>query len=286
MHQQTALHEKKLTILTPARGWLRFDISELWISRELIWRFVHRDFISSYKQTVLGPFWFVVPPIATTLIFTIVFGKIANIPTDGAPPFLFYMIAVVLWNFFANCVTRTSNTFTGNAGLFGKVYIPRLTVPISMIISNLASFFIQCFLFLAFYAWFGFREGRCSVNMAIFLFPLSILVLAVLGMGVGCIVSAMTTRYRDLGMMVGFGMQIWMYASCVVYPLSQVQPQWRWFLSLNPVVPVIEAARYAFFGNGELLFPYFGIAVFTACMVLLIGMIMFKRIEQNFIDTV
>lgn len=277
---------KKVTVITPHGGWFDFNWTELWQARELIWRFVHRDFISSYKQTVLGPFWFVVPPIATTAIYTIFFGKIAQMSTDGAPQFLFYMISVMFWNYFASCLTRTSNTFTSNAGLFGKVYIPRLSVPLSLIVSNLFTLGIQMVMFLAFYGWFYLGGTPLAPNAWLLALPLLLLQLAVLGLGLGCMVSAMTTYYRDFAMIVGFGVQLLMFASCVVFPLSEVPEKWQWLVALNPLVPVLETTRYAFLGFGSPYPHFLLVSLITTVLIFFVGLIFFKRMERTFMDTV
>jgi lipopolysaccharide transport system permease protein len=282
----SGLPDKRLTTITPRGGWLDFDLREVWDAQELIGRFVHRDFIASYKQTVLGPLWFVVPPIATTLIFTIVFGRIAEIPTNGAPDFLFFMISVVFWNFFASCLSRSSNTFTGNAGLFGKVYIPRLTIPISLIISNLISLAIQIVIFVAFYVWYAWRGATIVPTWWMLSLPLLLLQLAILGLGLGCIVSALTTYYRDFAMILGFGIQLWMYASCVVFPLSAVNPNWQWLVALNPIVPILETTRYACFGVGTPYPQFLAISVAMTLASLFVGLVFFKRMERTFMDTV
>jgi lipopolysaccharide transport system permease protein len=278
--------EKPLTVITPHGGWLDFNFQEVWEARELVMRFVHRDFISSYKQTVLGPLWFVIPPIATTLMFTVIFGRIASIPTNGAPDFLFFMISVVLWNYFASCLTRTSNTFTSNAGLFGKVYIPRLAVPISLIVSNLITLGIQFVIFAGFYGWYVLHGAHIVPNWWMLAIPFLLFQLAVLGLGVGCMVSAMTTYYRDFAMIVGFGVQLWMYASCVVFPLSAVSPQYQWIVALNPIVPILESTRYACFGVGSPYPEYLALSVVLTVLIFFVGLIFFKRMERTFMDTV
>ncbi len=280
------LSEKPLVVLEPQGRLLNFGLRELWSSRELIGRFVHRDFVSSYKQTVLGPLWFVIPPLATTLIFTVVFGRIAKIPTAGVPDFLFFMISVVLWNFFASCLTKTSTTFTGNAGLFGKVYIPRLSVPVSLILSNLLTMMIQLAIFVGFYGWFLWRGSEFRPGWEAALFPLILLQLAMLGLGLGCIISSMTTYYRDFAMMVGFGVQLWMYGSAVMYPVQEVPEAWQSWILLNPVVPVVELSRHAFFGTGHVYWGFWGVSWAVTLVVLIFGLVVFRKMERTFMDTV
>lgn len=273
-------------VLTPARGWFDFRLGELWRYRDLIVRFFRRDFIASYKQTVLGPLWFVIPPIFTTLIFTIVFGKIGQIPTDGMPPFLFFMIGITAWNYFSSCLTRAASTFSGNSGIFGKVYFPRLIMPLSTILTNLLTFAIQFGLFLVLYAIFWLRGAEAEPNWRIVILPLLLLQMGALGLGIGCIVSALTTRYRDFALMVGFGTQLWMYASCVVYPLSQIPKEWRLLFILNPMVPIIESFRFAFLGGGIVEIWHLAVSGTLTAILLFIGLVMFHRAEKTFMDTI
>ena len=277
---------KQILIITPKKEWFNFRWRELWEARELIFRFVHRDFITSYKQTILGPFWFIVPPVVTTLVFTVIFGGVAKIPTDGIPTFLFFMSGVILWTYFSSCLSRTSNTFSGNAGMFGKVYFPRLCVPIAILISNLLNLAIQVVIFFGAYIWFWWDGKTLHPSMWIVTLPLLLLLLALLGLGVGCFISALTTRYRDMGMVVGFGLQLWMYASCIVYPLSSVPEKWRWLVVLNPVVPIIEAWRQACFGGGVIAWTGITLSVVMSLTLCFTGLVVFKRMENTFMDTV
>lgn len=277
---------KQSTFISPEKKWFDFRWRELWEARELIYRFVHRDFVTSYKQTILGPFWFVVPPVITTLVFTVIFGGVAKIPTDGIPSFLFFLSGVILWNYFSSCLMRTSSTFSGNAGMFGKVYFPRLCVPFAILISNLLNLSIQILIFAGAFAWFCWRGTPLHPSWWMLALPLLLLLLAMLGLGVGCFVSALTTRYRDMAMVVGFGVQLWMYASCVVYPLSQVSAQYRWIVVLNPVVPIIEAWRQACFGRGVLTWTDVGLSVLMTLVICFTGLVVFKRMENTFMDTV
>lgn len=278
--------EKKLTRLTPHGRWFEFGLGELWDARELVWRFVHRDFVTNNKQTILGPLWFVVPPLATTIIFTIVFGRIADLPTEGAPHLLFFMLGVIFWNYFAACLTRTSNTFSGNSGLFGKVYLPRLSVPLSLVISNLITLSVQFVLFLIIFFWYFANGADLHPNLWLLAVPLFLLQLALFGLGAGCIVSSLTTYYRDFAMMLGFGVQLWMYGSCVVYPLSAVSANWQWLMALNPIVPILEAIRYGFFGTGSPYPHFLLISILITAATLFLGLVSFKRVERTFMDTI
>ncbi len=273
-------------ILKPKTGWFDIHLGELWRYRDLIALFVRRDFVAIYKQTVLGPLWFLIQPLFTTLIFTIIFGRIAKIPTDGVPPFLFYMAGNVAWVYFADCLTGTSNTFVQNAGIFGKVYFPRLTVPLAKVITDLLKFGIQLTLFLGFLAYFRLSGADVHFSGWIFYLPLLILQMALLGLGFGILISSMTTKYRDLTFLVAFGMQLWMYATPVVYPLSQIPEQYRALYMLNPMASVVESFRMAFLGVGSIQPSHVFLGWAVTVVVLFTGIVLFSRIEKTFMDTV
>jgi lipopolysaccharide transport system permease protein len=273
-------------IIRPKRGILDLRLHELWRARDLIMLFVWRDFVSLYKQTILGPLWFFIQPVMTTIVFTVIFGNIARLPTDGLPPFLFYMAGNTAWSYFSACLVNTSNTFTVNAGIFGKVYFPRLSIPISVVLSNLMSLSIRFVVFLLFWAYFILAGAAIHPNWWILSLPLLVLIMALLGLGFGIIVSSLTTKYRDLQQLVGFGVQLLMYATPVIYPLSKVQGGWRWVILANPMTPVVEVFRLAFLGVSainpiSLLYS----AVF-AVLVLLAGVLIFNHVESTFMDTV
>ena len=274
------------SVIKPVSGWFDIHLAELWRYRDLIMLFVRRDFVSVYKQTILGPLWFLIQPLFTTLVFTVIFGKVAKIPTDGIPPVIFYMSGIVFWNYFSGCLDKTSNTFVGNAGIFGKVWFPRLTVPLSIVISNLITFGIQFALFLCFYFYFFLKGAAIFPKPLILMTPFLILQMAALGLGLGIIVSSMTTKYRDLRYLVGFGVQLWMYATPIVYPTSQIPVKYQWVIALNPMAPVIEAFRYAFLGAGTVQPWQMGLSIATTLIILTIGVILFSRIEKSFMDTV
>lgn len=267
-------------------GWFDIDLKGLWNYRDLIWLFVRRDFVAIYKQTILGPLWFLLQPLFTTLVFTIVFGKIAKIPTDNVPPLLFYMTGVVAWGYFSGCLTKTSDTFAGNAGIFGKVYFPRLVVPVSLVISNIITFFIQFTLLLGFILYFYLNGALVRPNYWVLVTPLLIIYMAALGLGVGILISSLTTKYRDLAFAVGFGVQLWMYATPVVYPLSQVPEKWHWIMMLNPMTAVVETFRYAFLGVGTVDSAIWGSGISVVLSTLVLGILSFGRIEKTFMDTV
>lgn len=273
-------------IIRPRTGWFDIHLSELWRYRDLIGLFVWRDFVSIYKQTILGPLWYVIQPLLTTLVFTVIFGNVAKLSTDGFPPFLFYLSGVVAWRYFADCLNNTSNTFVSNAHIFGKVYFPRLTVPLSVVISNLISFGIQFLLFLVFFVYYWQNSSVIHPQPALLLLPLLIIQMAALGLGFGIIVSSMTTRYRDLTHLVSFGIQLWMFATPVVYPASSLPDKWRWILFLNPMAPVIEAFRFAFLGVGSINPQIWLISMANTVFILFIGIILFSKVEKTFMDTV
>jgi lipopolysaccharide transport system permease protein len=273
-------------IIKPVSGWFDLHLSALWRYRDLVFLFVRRDFVSVYKQTILGPLWYMIQPLFTTLVFTVIFGKVAKLPTDGVPPMIFYMSGIVVWRYFADCLTKTSNTFVGNAGIFGKVWFPRLTVPISVVISNLISFCIQFALFFCFWVFFVMKGSSISPKPFILLLPFLVIQMAALGLGFGIIVSSLTTKYRDLAQLIGFGMQLWMYATPIVYPVSLIPEEWQWLMALNPMASIIEAFRYAFLGAGTIHFWQMGLSLVTTIIVLCIGIILFSRVEKSFMDTV
>jgi len=248
--------------------------------------FVRRDFVAVYKQTILGPIWYLIQPLLTTIVFTIIFGRFAGLPTDGLPPFLFYMSGIVIWTYFADCLNKTSMTFVSNAGLFGKVYFPRLAVPVSVIISNLVAFGVQFLLFLGFIVYFWIMGAEIKPNTFILLTPLFLLLMASMGLGFGIIVSSLTTRYRDLRFLVGFGVQLWMYATPVIYPVSSVPEQFQWIIKLNPLTPVVESFRYAFLGAGTVSPASLLYSVVCTVVVLVVGLLLFHRVEATFMDTV
>jgi lipopolysaccharide transport system permease protein len=280
------MQEQWTTIIRPVSGWFSFNLAELWRYRDLIALFVKRDLTANYKQTILGPLWFLIQPLFSTLVFTVIFGKIAKIPTDDMPPMLFYMSGIVAWNYFSSCMTNTANTFTANAGIFGKVYFPRLAVPVSVVIINLTTFAIQFSLFLCFLVYFMLRGAPIPPSAWILLTPLLIVQMGVLGLGIGIMISSLTTKYRDLAMAVGFGTQLWMYATPIVYPMSQIPEKWQWLYMLNPVAPVIETFRFAFLGAGSINLNALLISLGITMTLFAIGIVLFSRIEKTFMDTV
>lgn len=272
--------------IKPVSGWFNFHLKDLWRYRDLLFMFVKRDFVAVYKQTILGPFWFFIQPILTSATFTIVFGNIAKIPTDGIPAPLFYLSGIVCWSYFADCLNRTSGTFIVNANIFGKVYFPRLISPISNVISILLKFGIQLTLLVVFIIYFKMNGANISPNLYILLTPYLILLMAALGLGSGIIVSSLTTKYRDLSFLVSFGVQLLMYATPVIYPLSSAPEKYKWLILANPMTSVIETFKFAYLGAGSFNIYYLLYSTTFAIVVLSVGIVVFNRVEKNFIDTV
>lgn len=280
------MQNNTITEINPKRGLLNLNLKEIWKYRDLITLFVKRDFKSTYKQTVLGPLWIIINPFLSTFVFTVIFGIIANISTDGIPQFLFYMSGSILWTFFSSCLNRASSTFLSNARLFGKVYFPRLVMPVAGAIYNSVTFFVQFAMFFILTLLYMFAGSNVHPNFCMLLLPVLLLLTAFLGMGCGLIISSVTTKYRDLNVLVSFGVSLWMYITPVVYPVSQVPQGLRTLFLLNPVAPIVETFRYAFLGSGTFPGIYLLIsAVFTA-LLLFLGIIVFNQVEKNFIDTV
>ncbi len=272
--------------IKPKKGWLDLNFKELIQYKDLLFLFVKRDVVVVYKQTILGPLWFFIQPILTTLIFTFVFGNIAKIPTDGIPPVLFYLSGIVLWNYFAECFNQTSDTFIQNASIFGKVYFPRLILPLSKVISGLIKFFIQFLLLIAVYLYYLNQGCLIQMQASILLFPILIILMAGIGLGLGLIFTALTTKYRDLRFLIQFGVQLLMYATPVIYSLQSLPEKYRSWIALNPLSHLIEIFRNGLLGTGCLdLSGLLYTTLFTS-IILLAGMIIFNRNEKSFMDTV
>ena len=274
-------------VIEPKAALLDLNIRELWQYRDLLWLFVKRDFTAQYKQTILGPLWHFIQPIFTTIVFLMVFGKIANIPTDGIEPVLFYMSGISIWNYFSACLTATSNTFVANAGIFGKVYFPRLVMPLSSVMSNMVKFGIQFILLLGVMGWFGMKQHYFHMGTSWLLIPLLVVMMAGMGLGLGIIISSLTTKYRDFSVLIGFAVQLLMYATPVAYPLSFLKTKsFAAWIAWNPLTPIVEAFRYGLFGTGSVdsmgLLYSGGFIVVT----LLLGMVIFSKVERSFMDTV
>jgi lipopolysaccharide transport system permease protein len=265
-----------------------FDLkfSDVWHYRDLLMLFVRRDFVSFYKQTVLGPLWFFIQPLFTTIVYTFVFGKLAGISTDGLPQPLFYLAGITAWNYFADCLTKTSTVFRDNVNIFGRVYFPRLIMPLSIVASNLVRFGVQMLLFIAMMGYYALQGAAFAPTWALFLFPVWVFMMALLGLGLGTIITAMTTKYRDLTFLVGFGVQLLMYATTVIYPLSAAPAKYKIFIELNPMTGIIEAFRYSFLGKGEFSAWGIGYSALITLIVLFLGIVVFNKTEKNFVDTI
>jgi lipopolysaccharide transport system permease protein len=274
-------------VIEPKAKLLDLNLKEVWRYRDLLWLFVKRDFVAQYKQTVLGPLWHFIQPIFTTLMFLFIFGKIANIPTDGIPPVVFYMSGITIWNYFSACLTATSSTFVANAGIFGKVYFPRLVIPLSTVMSNMVKFGIQFLLLLAAMIYYGVVTHHFHFGFSWLLIPLLVLMMAALGLGLGIIISSLTTKYRDFNVLIGFAVQLLMYATPVAYPLSFLKGKsYAAWVQWNPLSPIVESFRYALFGVGEINTTgllYSGIFILLA---LFLGTLLFSKVERTFMDTV
>ncbi|MDC0338344.1 ABC transporter permease [Flavobacteriales bacterium] len=274
------------SIIKPKKSLLDINVKELFAFKDLLFLFVKRDFISVYKQTILGPLWFFLQPILTTVIFTFVFGRIAGLPTDGMPRALFYLAGITCWNYFSDCLTKTSSTFIDNQNIFGKVYFPRLITPLSIVISSLIKFGIQFFLFLLYYFYELSNYDTIHGNFTIFLIPILIILMGLLGLGLGMIISSLTTKYKDLRFLIQFGIQLWMYITPVIYSLSSLTGKTRIIALLNPMTSIIETFKYAFLGAGTFNVLHLLYTVVFTIIVLIAGILIFNRTEQNFMDTV
>ena len=279
------IEEWDLTI-EPQTSLFELNLKDVWRYRDLLWMFVKRDFVSFYKQTILGPIWFFIQPLFTTIIYTFIFGGLANLSTDGLPQPLFYMAGITAWNYFADCITKTSTVFKDNANIFGKVYFPRLIMPISIVASNLVRFGVQMILLFMMMGYYALHDASFSVTPAILLFPVLVLLMALLGLGLGLIITALTTKYRDLAFLVTFGMQLLMYTTTVIYPLSSAPEKYKNLISLNPMTGIIEAFRYAFLGQGQISINTLGYSTVFTIVVMVLGVLIFNKTEKTFVDTV
>ena len=280
------------TVIKPRTGWFDIDFKELWQYRDLVTMFVKRSFTTMYKQTILGPAWLLINPLITTVIFTVVFGGIAGLAEEGVPSFLFYMAGNAIWSFFSACITGTANTFVSNAGLFGKVYFPRLTMPISQVLISLVNLGIQMLMFFIFWVWFFFfgqEYGTVQMSLWVLAVPAVLLLVMILGLGVGIIVSSLTTKYRDLAIVVGFGVQLWMYATPVVYSMNELvsnSPRLAILIRLNPMTEPVLVFRYALLGCGQISPGWLIYSAVFSLVMLAAGVVLFSRVEKTFMDTV
>lgn len=280
------MRNDEITVIGSKRGLFGINLKELWRYRDLVMLFVKRDLKNFYKQTVLGPLWIIIKPFLSTFVFTIIFGIIANISTEGVPQFLFFMSGNIVWGLFSNCLSQSSSTFIGNARLFGKVYFPRLVMPISGIVYNFVNFLLQFAAFFILTIIYVIIGKNVQLNIAALLTPLLILQISLLGTGFGLLISSVTAKYRDLNILVSFGLSLWMYLTPVVYPSSQVPQSLRPIFLLNPVAPIIETFRFSFLGCGTFEWFYLLISVAVTAIVVFFGIIVFNQVEKDFIDTV
>jgi lipopolysaccharide transport system permease protein len=276
-------------VIRPTRGWLDLDVADIWRHRDLLGLLVYREFAARYRQTILGPAWYVIQPLLMSLVFAVIFGGVAHIPTDGAPPMLFYLTGLLGWNYVAQTFQATAATFTANAGLFGKVYFPRLVVPLSTVIANFIAFGLQLAVLIGFWVWFKFATpaGRSfGLDATLVWFPLVAVQLAALSLGAGLWLSALTTKYRDFSFLVPFLLQVWLYATPVIYPLSRVPAHWRWLADLNPMTMPTETMKLMVLGAGEVTALSISLSVGVTLLLLLGGLAVFNRVEKTFVDTV
>lgn len=276
-------------VIKPTRGWFKLNLGDVWRYRDLLSLLVHRDFVAKYKQTVLGPLWFIIQPLLMTVVFTIIFGKVAKIPTDGLPPMLFYLCGLLGWNYFAQTFQAASGTLTGNASLFGKVYFPRLVVPLSAVISGFIAFAIQLATFLCFWAYFKmFTPAGATMQpgWSLLWFPLVMVQIAMLSLGVGLWLTSLTAKYRDFTFITGFIVQLWMYATPVIYPFSRIPEGWRWLAAANPMAMPVESIKLMFLGQGVVEPGYLALSITMTIVLLLSGIVVFNKVEKTFVDTV
>ncbi|HEK21147.1 MULTISPECIES: ABC transporter permease [unclassified Mucilaginibacter] len=275
--------------IKPRTGLFDLNLKAVWQYRDLLLLLVRRDFVSFYKQTILGPIWFFVQPVITIIFYTLVFGNLAGIPTDGVPKPLFYLAGTILWNYFAECLTKTSTVFKDNTALMSKVYFPRLIMPLSIVASNLIRFAVQFILFVVLLVFYYAKGHMTGINMYALLFPVLLLLIAAQGLGLGMLISAVTTKYRDLAFVITFGVPLLMYATTVVYPLSEAQakfPAYSWIIRYNPITAIIETFRYGFLGKGSLDLGLLLYCTVATIIILLLGTIVYNKAEKSFVDTI
>jgi lipopolysaccharide transport system permease protein len=273
-------------VIRPDSHIFDLKLKEVWRYRDLLWLLVRRDFVSFYKQTILGPIWFFIQPIFVTLTYTLIFGRLAGLSTDNIPGPLFYLAGITCWNYYSECLVKTASVFRDNSNVFGKVYFPRLIMPLSIILSNLVRFAVQLLLFFLVMGFYAFKYNYFHITGYIMLFPLIVLLMALFGLGTGMLISAMTTKYRDLYFLLAFGVQLAMYSTTVVYPLSTAPNKYKWLIALNPLTSLIETLRLGFLGKGTFSWELLGINSLTIIFFTLLGIVTFNKVERNFIDTV
>ena len=286
MNSNQKLLKKNRIIIEPSKNFALKNLLEVFNFKDLIFLFIKRDFTVFYKQTILGPLWYVIQPLLNTIVFTIIFGNFAKIPTDGVAPFLFYLAGNVVWSYFSSCVNNTGNTFIKNYQIFSKVYFPRIIIPLSNIIFSMLQFFTQFILFLLFLAYFKSKGADINLNLNILYVPLLLLHLAILSLGVGTLISALCSKYRDLSLAIGFGIQLWMFATPIIYPLSTIPEKYLFLISLNPVTSIVESFRFIFLGNNSISLEIILTSIVITLIIFILGILSFQKVEKNFIDTV
>lgn len=289
MYTKTTSNTDWLFEITPKNKFFTLNLKEVWQYRDLLMLFVKRDVITVYKQTVLGPLWYLIQPLFTSVTFTIIFNNVAGIDTGMVPPFLFNLAGITVWNYFTACLNGTSNTFASNAGIFGKVYFPRIITPLSIVISNLIKFGIQFLIFVAFYVYYYTQGANLRVNVLVLFFPILIVMMGILGLGLGMLISSLVTKYRDFSNLIGFGVQLLMYLSAVMYPMELIKqkiPEYGWLVQYNPLAYLIETSRYMLLGVGSISFWGLIYTMGVTIIVFFIGLLIFNKTEKSFIDTV
>jgi lipopolysaccharide transport system permease protein len=283
---ETVPQEQWTEIIEPRSSLLDLRLNEIWRYRDLVMMFVRRDFVANYKQTILGPIWFFIQPLLTTVTFILIFGRVAKISTDGLPMTVFYLSGITIWNYFSETLTRTASVFKDNAQMFGKVYFPRLTMPVSIVISNLVRFTIQFALFVVIWLYYLVQTDAIHPNGYMLLMPFLIVIMGLLALGLGMIFSALTNKYKDLVFLLTFGIQLLMYATPVIYPLSSISENYRWIVMANPMSAIVETFRYAFLGSGSFTWTGLSYSFAFSIFILLFGTVIFNRVEKSFTDTV
>lgn len=278
--------QKWTEVISSDTSIFKLNLSEVWRYRDLLFMFVKRDFVTFYKQTVLGPLWFIIQPLLTTLMFVVIFGNLANLSTDNSPKVVFYLAGVSIWAYFSETLTKTASVFTNNASIFGKVYFPRLIMPLSLVVSGLIKFGVQFSIFVAVLLYYFFTKDNVNPNVYVLLTPILLFLMGILALGLGMIISSMTTKYKDLTYLISFGIQLFMYATPVVYPLSSIPDKYKFLLLLNPLTAIFECFRYAFLGTGSFEFSTLAYSALVSIIILFLGIVIFNKVEKNFIDTV
>jgi lipopolysaccharide transport system permease protein len=281
--QKTA---KQDWVIKSKNNWLNIDFISAWEYKDLFVLFIKRDFVAFYKQTILGPLWFFLQPILTMFVFAFVFGKIGNISTNNLPKPLFYLPGIICWNYFAECILKNSTVFRDNANLFSKVYFPRIILPMSIVFSSMVRFFIQQFLFVIILIIYSFNGFKTHINTTIFLLPILLILMAALGQGIGLIISSLTTKYRDLALLVNFGVQLLMFSTTVAYPLSAAPQNFKFWIALNPMTTILETFRYSFLGQGQFSVSALIYTSILTLVIFFLGIILFSKVEKDFIDTI